>query len=164
MREVAQDLRDAALRPFDDGPSSVAPAGLEQWTAQTPKESFRSALASAWAQVSSDDPKRQLSMYELTAYSIRTDPDAKFARAQYEQYRDVARRATAPWLERYASPDLPGGPEALTQLVEVVFDGTVLAWLADPGRTRPDLIFDLLAEVMGRAVGDRVRRPPGSGA
>jgi AcrR family transcriptional regulator len=108
------------------------------------------ALRAAWRVVEADAPGAQLALYELTALSLRTPGMGELARKQYAMYRDAASRSTDSWFDQHGGT-LPGGPDALAQLVAALFDGLTLAWLADPEKTRPDEVFQLLSALLNSA-------------
>jgi AcrR family transcriptional regulator len=90
-----------------------------------------------------DGVKRQIVPYELTLLALRTPAFRDFARRQYELYRQVATNMAGPLLDDI-DPRLPGGTDAVIQLVTALFDGLTLAWMADPDGTKPDAVFELL--------------------
>ncbi|WP_217562047.1 TetR/AcrR family transcriptional regulator [Streptomyces sp. GbtcB6] len=96
-------------------------------------------------------PGRQIAMYELTTLALRTPALRDMARHQYAAYREATREATAPWLADH-DVDLPGGSQALCELLAVVLDGAVLAWLADPEGSNPEQVFTVLDALLARAV------------
>ena len=81
--------------------------------------------------------------YELTMLALRTPAFRDFARRQYEMYRQVATNLAGPLLDDI-DPRLPGGADAVIQLVTALFDGLTLAWMADPDGTKPDAVFERL--------------------
>jgi AcrR family transcriptional regulator len=87
--------------------------------------------------------KRQIVPYELTVLALRTPTFRDFARRQYELYRQAVTEMAGPLLDK-VDPALPGGSDAVVQLVTALFDGLTLAWLADPEGTNPDEVFRLL--------------------
>jgi AcrR family transcriptional regulator len=93
------------------------------------------------------EPGRQLAMYELTALALRTPALRDMARRQYQAYRESATTVIAPWLAG-RDIEVPGGAEALGRLITVLFDGMVLAWLADPEGSDPDEVFTLIATLV----------------
>ncbi|MER7183943.1 TetR/AcrR family transcriptional regulator [Streptomyces hyaluromycini] len=96
-------------------------------------------------------PGRQIAMYELTTLALRTPALRDMARHQYAAYREATREATAPWLADN-DVDLPGGSQALCELLAIVLDGAVLAWLADPEGSNPEQVFTVLDALLARAV------------
>ena len=90
-----------------------------------------------------DGVRRQIVPYELTVLALRTPAFRDFARRQYELYRQAATKMAGPLLDGI-DPRLPGGSEAVIQLVTALFDGLTLSWLADPDGTKPDAVFELL--------------------
>jgi AcrR family transcriptional regulator len=108
--------------------------------------SLRDHLRAAFDVVRRDEqvePGRQLAMYELTAMALRTPALRDMARRQYQAYRASAATVIEPWLAA-RDIDVPGGGEALGRLISVLFDGMVLAWLADPEGSDPDEVFALI--------------------
>jgi AcrR family transcriptional regulator len=111
--------------------------------------------------------KRQIVPYELTMLALRTPAFRDFARRQYELYRQVATNMAGPLLEDI-DPGLPGGADAVIQLVTALFDGLTLSWMADPDGTEPDAVFRLLEALFAPfhpavLTGDPPRAPsPGS--
>jgi hypothetical protein len=81
--------------------------------------------------------------YELTMLALRTPAFRDFARRQYEMYRQVATNLAGPLLDDI-DPRLPGGADAVIQLVTALFDGLTLAWMADPDGAKPDAVFERL--------------------
>jgi AcrR family transcriptional regulator len=108
--------------------------------------SLRDHLRAAFDVVRRDEqvePGRQLAMYELTALALRTPALRDMARRQYQTYRESTAVVISPWLAA-RDIDVPGGAEALGRLISVLFDGMVLAWLADPEGSDPDEVFTLI--------------------
>jgi AcrR family transcriptional regulator len=121
-------------------------AGLVGGARQGDMPSVLQLLQSAFAVVRDRDDegvKRQIVPYELTVLALRTPAFRDFARRQYELYRQVATNMAGPLLD-HVDPRLPGGPDAVIQLVTALFDGLTLAWIADPDGTNPDAVFSLL--------------------
>jgi AcrR family transcriptional regulator len=137
IAEVVRELKDgvATASSDTDGDSDV---------------SLRDQLRAAFEVVKRDEqvaPGKQLAMYELTALALRTPALRDLARRQYQAYREVTTTVTTPWLAA-RDIELPGGPEALGRLIAVLFDGMVLAWLADPEGSNPDEVFTLIDTVI----------------
>ncbi|MFN8191966.1 MAG: TetR/AcrR family transcriptional regulator [Nocardioidaceae bacterium] len=106
----------------------------------------RDALGAAFASIAGDDAGVQLGYYELTALALRTPRLRELARHQYRSYRELAARALAPALDGVD----PERAAAIAELVMVTFDGLTLSYLADPEGTRPEVVLDLLAELVSR--------------
>jgi AcrR family transcriptional regulator len=120
----------------------------------------RDAFCAAFGVVEADDPGNQLSTYELTTWALRAPQGRELARQQYAAYRETAAAICKPWLAAHGA-DLPEGTaDALARFVAVLFDGTVLAWLADPEGTRPQEIFEFSALLLAALV--RQHEPPAS--
>ncbi len=155
IAEVLQELADAATA------AAAADEGKEGGA------SVLDMLRAAFDVVENDEkaqPGRQLAMYELTAYALRTPALRDLARRQYQAYRDITAATVTSWMEKRHS-DLPGGSDALMRLVAVLFDGITLAWLADPDGTKPDELFILIDTLIETAVGGpRDADGPGSSA
>lgn len=95
------------------------------------------------------DRGRQLALYEMTTWVLRKEELRDVAREQYAQYRRVATNVTADWL-RGAGLQASGGTAVLAQFVAALFDGLVLAWLADPEGTDVDGVLRLLGDLAER--------------
>ncbi len=155
IAEVLQELADAATAATAAGAASGAGTSL------------RDMLRAAFDVVEHDEkaqPGRQLAMYELTALAMRTPALRDLARRQYQAYRDVVAAVAASWIAA-RQVDLPGGSDALIRLMAVLFDGIILAWLADPDGTNPDELFILIDTLIEACVGrPRDSDGPGSSA
>ncbi len=104
----------------------------------------------AWKVIVEDDPGRQLAFYELTAHAIRYPELRHIAVTQYGLYRQTAAAAIRPWLDEHPL-EVPGGAPALAELVATLFDGMVLAWLADPEGVDPERVFALMEHLVATA-------------
>jgi AcrR family transcriptional regulator len=127
-----------------------------------PAEYVRDAFRAAFGVVEADDRGNQLATYELTTWALRTPQQRDLARQQYAAYRATAAAVAAPWLAVHGE-NFPGDPDALARFIAVLFDGAVLAWLADPEGTRADDIFSLVSEMMASYVREH-QAPPESPA
>jgi AcrR family transcriptional regulator len=150
--ELLQEVIMTLLSQFEE--AAIAPVGAD---VQDPAGYVLSAFRAAFAVVQADDPGHQVATYELTTWALRTPHLREIARQQYTAYRETAAAIAAPWLAAHGR-DFPGRADAMAQFVAVLFDGTVLAWLADPEGTKPDEIFALAAELLARGT-----RPPAEG-
>jgi AcrR family transcriptional regulator len=108
------------------------------------------AFRAAWRVVEQDEPGAQLALFELTALSVRTPAMRDLARKQYALYWETAARTAGPWIDE-TSKTLPGGRDALAQLITAVFDGMSIAWLANPESAQPDDVFQVLAALIDGA-------------
>ena len=142
--ELLQEVIMTLLSQFEA--AAVAPAGAD---VRDPAGYVLSAFRAAFAVVEADDPGRQVATYELTTWALRTPHLQEIARQQYAAYRQTAAAIAAPWLAAHGR-NFPGSADAMAQFVAALFDGTVLAWLADPEGTKPDEIFALAAELLAR--------------
>jgi AcrR family transcriptional regulator len=139
--ELFEELIAEVVRELKEGVATVV-AGVEGDS----NASLRDHLQAAFDVVRRDEqvePGRQIAIYELTALALRTPALRDMARRQYLAYRESARTMIAPWLAA-RHIEVPGGAEALGRLISVLFDGMVLAWLADPERNDPDEVFTLI--------------------
>ena len=139
--ELFEELVAEVIRELKEGVAAVA-SGVEGDSGA----SLRDHLQAAFDVVRRDEqvePGRQLAMYELTAVALRTPALRDMARRQYQAYRESASTMIAPWLAAN-DIDVPGGAETLGRLISVLFDGMVLAWLADPEHSDPDGVFTLI--------------------
>lgn len=139
---------------------SVAATAYAQDTGD-PEQDLLASFRAAFEVVSQDDPGRQLAVYELTTWALRAPDQRELARRQYTAYRTSAYAVMAPWLAR-TGRDFPGGAEALARFVVTLFDGVVLAWLADPEGTRPDEVFTLASQLIAGALRPRPAESPDS--
>jgi AcrR family transcriptional regulator len=138
--ELFDCLFDEILTEFEE--STTLAEGV--WQGDAP--SVLKVLQSAFSVVSDhgdEGIKKQIVPYELTMLALRTPAFRGFATRQYELYRQAATKMAGPLLDNI-DPRLPGGPDAVIQLVTALFDGLTLAWLADPAGTNPDAVFELL--------------------
>jgi AcrR family transcriptional regulator len=170
--ELLEEVIMTLLRQFQEATEAI-PAGAaspDQGDAQPgdpgdpgdadPAQYVREAFRAAFGVVEADDRGNQLATYELTTWALRTPQMRDLARQQYAAYRSTAAAVAAPWLAGHGR-DFPGDAGALARLVAVLFDGTVLAWLADPEGTRPDDIFSLVSEMLASYVRERQAPPAG---
>jgi AcrR family transcriptional regulator len=155
--ELIQEVVTSLLTQFEE---AAAPAVAD---VHDPAGYVLSAFRAAFGVVQADDPGRQLATYELTTWALRTPHLRDVARQQYAAYRQTAAAIVAPWLAAHGQ-DFPASADVMAQFVAVLFDGAVLAWLADPEGTRPDEIFALAADLLARAAspspGPLAPRPP----
>jgi AcrR family transcriptional regulator len=143
--ELFEELIAEVIRELKEG---IAAAGTEDRS----DASLRDHLRAAFDVVRRDEqvePGRQLAMYELTALALRNPALREMARRQYQAYRETTTTVVEPWLAA-RDIDVPGGAEALGRLVSVLFDGMVLAWLADPEGSAPDEVFTLIDTLVSR--------------
>lgn len=146
--ELLQEVIMSLLSQFEAAAAPVCP------DVGDPAGYVLEAFRAAFGVVQADDPGRQVATYELTTWALRTPHLREIARQQYAAYRDTAAAIAAPWLEQHGQ-NFPASADALAQFVAVLFDGAVLAWLADPEGTKPDEIFALASELLARSA-----RPP----
>lgn len=118
-------------------------------------------LRAAFRAVEQDDVGRQIGLYEMTTWALRRPSTRDLARDQYSQYRQVAAQATKAWL-RDAALRFDGDPDVLAQFTAVLFDGLVLAWLADPDGTDVDGVLRLVSRMVEGQV-SQVEGPSSSG-
>src|SRR5882757_381906 len=139
--ELFEELIAEVIRELKEGVASAVSS-----TEGGPDASLRDHLRAAFDVVRRDEqvePGRQLAMYELTALALRTPALRDMARRQYQAYRELTAAVISPWLAA-TDIEVPGGAEALGRLISVLFDGMVLAWLADPEGSDPDEVFTLV--------------------
>jgi len=104
-------------------------------------------LRAAFRAVEQDEPGRQLALYEMTTMALRKPELTHVAEQQYTAYRRAATDAVTAWLEATGAR-LPADTAVLGQLIAVLFDGLVLAWLADPEHTDVDGVLTLLSKLI----------------
>src|SRR6478672_11527348 len=103
--------------------------------------------------VEGDDRGRQIALFELTTWSLRSAEHREVARTQYAAYRATAASVTSAWLAEH-DVELPGAPDVFAQFVAALFDGVNLAWLADPEGTQPDEIFAFASTLLAQFARD----------
>jgi AcrR family transcriptional regulator len=135
--ELIEEVLAAYLREFE--------ADVEQATDENP---VLDRLRTAFDVVRADDRGRQIAMYELTTWALRTPDKAEIAARQYAAYRETARRLAEPLLATVGE-GIPA--DVLAQFLSSLFDGLVLSWLADPDHTDPDAVLALLGRLLTRA-------------
>jgi AcrR family transcriptional regulator len=139
--ELFEELIAEVIRELAEGVATAAAS-----TEGGSDASLRDHLQAAFDVVRRDEevePGRQLAMYELTALALRTPALRDMARRQYQAYRETTATVISPWLAA-RDIEVPGGAEVLGRLISVLFDGMVLAWLADPEGSNPDEVFTLI--------------------
>jgi AcrR family transcriptional regulator len=143
--ELLEEVLGTTLRDLEAVGTAVAEPSTDL------AEDLRSRFLAAFGVIKAADPGEQLAHYELTTWALRSPKTQDFARRQYEAYRILAASTVSTWLAG-ANTEFPGGDEALIRLVATLFDGVILAWLADPEGTRPEEIFGLATDLIVGAV------------
>jgi AcrR family transcriptional regulator len=116
-------------------------------------EDFAQRFRSAFELIEGDDRGRQIALFELTTWSLRSPEYRHVARAQYAAYRATAESVTGPWLADHGV-ELPTSPQVFAQFVSALFDGVNLAWLADPDGINAQEIFDFVGAALARYAQD----------
>jgi AcrR family transcriptional regulator len=106
-----------------------------------------SRLRAVFDVIENDDRGRQIAPYELTLWALRRPESRDLARRQYEEYHRVATEATVAWM-RETGVESPDQVRPLAQFVTALFDGLILAWLADPESTDVDGVLRLVSELV----------------
>ena len=148
--ELLEEVVQGMLRQLEAVTSVPAAAGS---SGRSAAEDVIDRFRSAFAVVESDDRGRQIALFELTTWSLRSPDHREVARTQYAAYRATAASVTSSWLAEQ-NVELPGAPDVLAQFVAALFDGVNLAWLADPDGTEPDAIFDLASRLLAQFARD----------
>ncbi len=141
LEEVVQNMLRQLEQAVAEPVVASAPANLP--------DDLTARFRSAFAVVQGDDSGRQIALYELTTWSLRSRQFRDVARAQYAAYRTSAEVMVQPWQAAHLT-GLPGSPEILAQFVATLFDGVNLAWLADPEGTKPDEIFAFVGALLAQ--------------
>ncbi|VXB72642.1 conserved hypothetical protein [Aeromicrobium sp. 9AM] len=145
--ELLTEVVASLLREVEQSAVATDP----QATGESPEETIRAQFRRAFDNVvRSDDRGRQIAIYELTTWALRSEAHAELAQRQYSAYRETATRLIGPVTDQLSTP-VADAPDALAQLVSALFDGVTLAWLADPDGTDPDAIFDLFSRLLAAA-------------
>lgn len=112
-----------------------------------PDDELFSMLRAAFRVVEEDDRGRQIAAYELTTWALRHQGLEGLASGQYRRTRSIAQAGIDHWRQRVGLT--LGVPDAqLAQLITAIFDGLVLAWLADPEGTDVDGTLRLLSSLL----------------
>ena len=148
--ELLEEVVQGMLRQLEAVTSVPAATGS---SGRSAAEDVIDRFRSAFAVVESDDRGRQIALFELTTWSLRSPDHREVARTQYAAYRATAASVTSAWLAEH-KVELPGAPDVLAQFVAALFDGVNLAWLADPDGTRPDEIFALASTLLAQFARD----------
>jgi AcrR family transcriptional regulator len=147
--ELLEEVVQGMLRQLEAVTSAQAVEQPGRSAAEDVIERFRSAFAV----VEGDDRGRQIALFELTTWSLRSAEHREVARTQYAAYRATAASVTNAWLAEH-DVELPGAPDVFAQFVAALFDGVNLAWLADPDGTQPDEIFALAGRMIAQFARD----------
>jgi AcrR family transcriptional regulator len=145
--ELLEEVVQGMLRQLESVTSASA-AQHGRSAAEDVIERFRSAFAV----VEGDDRGRQIALFELTTWSLRSAEHREVARTQYAAYRATAASVTSAWLAEH-DVELPSSPDVFAQFVAALFDGVNLAWLADPEGTQPDEIFAFASTLLAQFAG-----------
>lgn len=147
--ELLEEVVQAMLRQLEAVASQPAARPSGRSAADDVVDRFRSAFAV----VEGDDRGRQIALFELTTWSLRSAEHREVARSQYAAYRATAAAVTQPWVAEH-DVELPGSPDVFAQFVVALFDGINLAWLADPDGTQPDEIFAFVSQLLAQYARD----------
>ncbi len=149
--ELLEEVVETYLRGFE---AAALASAVDAEAADSGAEAdyVLERLRAAFDVVRNDDPGRQIAMYELTTWALRTPESRDIARRQYAAYRATAARLSEHWLERHGDT-LPASAHVLAQLLSALFDGVVLAWLADPETADPDAVFTLVSQLLAHKSG-----------
>ncbi|WP_086706413.1 TetR/AcrR family transcriptional regulator [Streptomyces antimycoticus] len=146
--ELLTEVVGSLLREVEQSASADSSVTRAETPEDILAEHFRRAFDNV---VRADERGRQIAIYELTTWALRSDDHADLARQQYAAYRDTANRLTRSVIDQMPG-DFSGDLDTLAQLVSALFDGVTLAWLADPEGTKPDLVFRLMSTLFARAL------------
>ena len=108
-------------------------------------------LKAAFQVVTQDDRGRQIALYEMTTWALRNPELTHLAQHQYTAYRRVATEAATSWIAE-SKAQLPAEAPLVGQFLSALFDGLVLAWLADPEHTDVDGVLTLVSTLMAQFV------------
>ncbi|MFF4579868.1 TetR/AcrR family transcriptional regulator [Streptomyces sp. NPDC001389] len=104
-------------------------------------------LRAAFHVIEQDDRGRQVLPYELTTWALRKPEFVHVARKQYAAYRELGTETIASWVQATGA-QLPADVPVVGQLITSLFDGLVLAWLADPDNTDVDAVLRLAHDLL----------------
>nr|WSX54026.1 TetR family transcriptional regulator [Streptomyces sp. NBC_00974] len=104
-------------------------------------------LRAAFHVIEQDDRGRQILPYEMTTWALRKPEFAHVARKQYAAYRALGTETMSSWMKATGA-QLPADVPVVGQFISALFDGLVLAWLADPDNTDVDAVLSLAHDLM----------------
>lgn len=110
---------------------------------------IRHALSS-YLTVVREAPERELAMFELTQFALRTPGLGELAAAQYRSYRGAARLVVDELVSRFG---VAVDAEALAAFTVVLTDGIVLAWLVDRDDRAAERSITLAAAAITALIG-----------
>ncbi|MFF4397437.1 TetR/AcrR family transcriptional regulator [Streptomyces sp. NPDC001480] len=134
---LLQEVLAADLNPIQNAVATATEAGdglLEQ-------------LRAAFRVIEQDDRGRQITPYEMTTWALRKPEFAHLAREQYASYRQFGTEGMSAWVAA-TNARLPAETPVAGQFIAALFDGLVLAWLADPENTDVDAVLRLACDLM----------------
>jgi AcrR family transcriptional regulator len=114
-------------------------------------------LKAAFQVVTQDDRGGQIALYEMTTWALRNPELTHVAQHQYAAYRRVATEAATSWIAE-SKAQLPADTPVVGQFLSALFDGLVLAWLADPEHTDVDGVLTLVSTLMAQFVPEPLNR------
>nr|WSX54030.1 TetR/AcrR family transcriptional regulator [Streptomyces sp. NBC_00974] len=136
------ELLQEVLRAVLDGLSTaVAEAAADTG------EDLLGSLRAAFRSIEQDDRGRQILPYEMTTWALRKPEFAHVARKQYAAYRALGTETMSSWMNATGA-QLPADVPVVGQFISALFDGLVLAWLADPDNTDVDAVLSLAHDLM----------------
>ena len=147
--ELLEEVVQGMLRQLEAVTSQTAPGPSGRSAADDVIDRFRSAFDL----IEGDDRGRQIALFELTTWSLRSAEHREVARAQYAAYRATAESSPSPGWPNMRS-NCPAHPDVFAQFVAALFDGVNLAWLADPDGTQPDEIFAFASKLLAQYARD----------
>lgn len=104
-------------------------------------------LRAAFHVIEQDDRGRQILPYEMTTWALRKPEFVHVARKQYAAYRALGTETISSWMNATGAR-LPADVPVVGQFITALFDGLVLAWLADPDNTDVDAVLRLAHDLM----------------
>ncbi|MFB7468582.1 TetR/AcrR family transcriptional regulator [Streptomyces sp. NPDC056224] len=110
-------------------------------------------LRAAFHVIEQDDRGRQILPYELTTWALRKPEFVHVARKQYAAYRELGTGTISSWTNA-TGVQLPADVPVVGQFITALFDGLVLAWLADPDNTDVDAVLRLAHDLLKPSVPD----------
>jgi DNA-binding transcriptional regulator YbjK len=125
------ESRDALMRELVQHVTGIeASAILEDFTpGRDIRSSIRGALSVYFDTVTAD-PSRELAMFELSQYALRTPELRHLAAEQHEQYRSAVRQLLEVGAE-HAGVEWTIPVDDLARIVVTITDGLTFGWLAD---------------------------------
>lgn len=135
--ELLQEVLTADIAELQNSVATASEAG----------KSLLDQLRAAFRVIEESERGRQIRPYEMTTWALRKPGMAHVATDLYTSYRSLGIEAMSAWMTA-TDTKLPADTSVVAQFVVSLFDGVVLAWLADPDNTDVDGVLRLACDLI----------------